>query len=250
MKNSFQIITALSLIITLLSLVGSLACEAAPTTTPTVRITDPSAGIELAAGDITVSIDVSNFHMVDKFGQRAVRGEGHIHYYIDVEPPTTPGELAVTEPGTYDGTIETSYTWEKVTEGTHTLAVQLVNNDHTPLEPAVVDEVAVMVVPPGTIPEVTVNLTAEGLAFDKSEITVPSGAAVTINLKNSDSVQHNFALYETPTATNAIFVGEAITGPDAVTYQLTAPSAPGTYFFRCDLHPATMTGDFIVEEET
>jgi len=30
------------------------------------------------------------------------------------------------------------------------------------------------------------------------------------------------------------------------TYTFTAPSTPGTYFFRCDVHPETMTGQFIV----
>lgn len=246
MKGNFRRLTAFSLIISVLSLIGIAGCEGTPV--PTVTITDPSSDMELEARNITVSVDVSNFDLVEKLGESAAPGEGHIHYYIDVEPPTTPGEPAITEPGTYAATTETSYTWANVTEGTHALAVQLVNNDHTPLEPPVIDGVTVTVVPPGTTPEVTINLTAEGLAFDKSEITVPSGAAVTINFNNKDSVQHNFALYETSAATNAIFVGEIITGPDTITYEFTAPSTLGTYFFRCDVHPTTMTGDFIVEE--
>jgi N-methylhydantoinase B len=29
-------------------------------------------------------------------------------------------------------------------------------------------------------------------------------------------------------------------------YRFTAPSVPGTYFFRCDFHPVTMSGTFVV----
>jgi plastocyanin len=247
MNKNFRRPAVLLSAIAVLSLIGIVACQGSP---PTVSITDPAPGVEVEAGNITVTIDVSNFNIVQKLGQPAAPGEGHIHFYIDVQPPTTPGEPAFTAPGTYTAAIETSYTWENVAEGSHTVAVQLVNNDHTPLEPAAVDEVTITVVPPGTIPHVTIDLTAQGLAFDKSQMTVPIGATVTINFNNLDSVQHNFALYQTSAATDPIFVGEIIAGPDTITYQFTAPSTPGTYFFRCDLHPTTMTGDFMVEEGT
>jgi plastocyanin len=94
---------------------------------------------------------------------------------------------------------------------------------------------------------VTINLSATALAFDKSTITVPHGATVTINFTNHDGVEHNFVLYTNSTASTAIFVGQLITGPNkSITYTFTAPSSPGTYFFRCGVHPTTMTGDFIV----
>ncbi|MCC7565374.1 MAG: cupredoxin domain-containing protein [Methanomicrobiaceae archaeon] len=95
---------------------------------------------------------------------------------------------------------------------------------------------------------VTVDLVAEGIAFDTDTITVPAGAEVTMNFENRDpGIPHNFAAYMTPAATDSIFVGEIITGPATTTYTFTAPEEPGTYFFRCDAHPAQMTGDFIVE---
>ena len=94
-------------------------------------------------------------------------------------------------------------------------------------------------------PDVTINLTASGSAFDKNTITVAPGAVVAIVFDNKDGVLHNFALYETPAATNSIFVGQLISNRQ-ITYVFTAPSIPGTYFFRCDVHPLLMTGDFIV----
>lgn len=94
----------------------------------------------------------------------------------------------------------------------------------------------------------TVDLAAENLAFDTSTITVPAGAEVTVNFNNQDSgIQHNFAVYTDSSAAEEIFVGETVTGPGSVTYTFTAPSEPGTYFFRCDVHPEAMTGEFVVE---
>ena len=110
------------------------------------------------------------------------------------------------------------------------------------MEPPAVDTVRVVV-----NVEATIDLSANNLAFDKSQITVPAGALVTIVFNNMESIPHNFALYETSAATTSIFVGDVITGPETITYKFRAPSAPGTYFFRCDVHPNTMTGDFIVE---
>ena len=113
----------------------------------TAEITSLEAGATLEAGDIEVSVDVANFEVVDKLGQELVAGEGHIHYYIDVaEIPTTPGQPAVTKDDTtYHVDATTSYTWQGVRPGEHTFGVQLVNNDHTPLEPPVTDEITVTV---------------------------------------------------------------------------------------------------------
>lgn len=112
------------------------------------------------------------------------------------------------------------------------------------------NETATMTVTPTQTPEpepATVNLTAENFAFDRSMIEVPAGAKVTVHFENKDpGVQHNFAVYETSAAEVVIFKGDLITGPDTATYTFTAPSEPGTYFFRCDPHATTMRGDFVV----
>ena len=99
------------------------------------------------AGGVEVTVAPEGFEVVNKLGQAPVDGEGHIHFYIDVEEiPTTPGKPAVTaDASTYHAAATTSYTWPDVEAGEHTLAVQLVNNDHTPLEPPVTAEVTVTV---------------------------------------------------------------------------------------------------------
>ena len=100
--------------------------------------------------------------------------------------------------------------------------------------------------PPGQ--PVTVTLTAQSLSFDKSSITVPSGAQVTISFNNNDSgIPHNFSLYADSNMTQSLYIGKIINGPATTTYTFTAPSKAGTYFFRCDVHPTQMTGTFIVQ---
>ena len=99
--------------------------------------------------------------------------------------------------------------------------------------------------PPGgaTVP---ITLAAKNFAFDKNTITVPAGSTVVMTFNNDDAgIPHNFALYPDNRAVAPIFTGTIITGVQTATYTFTAPSAPGRYFFRCDIHPETMTGTFV-----
>jgi hypothetical protein len=92
--------------------------------------------------------------------------------------------------------------------------------------------------------ETVIQLRAQNILFDKRALTATANAPVVIQMDNADAgVLHNFALYTNQTATQRIFVGELVTGPAVITYRFDAP-APGTYFFRCDVHPDTMTGSF------
>jgi plastocyanin len=84
------------------------------------------------------------------------------------------------------------------------------------------------------------------MAFNQSTITVPAGAQVTIHFRNDDQgISHNFAVYTDSSALMRIFSGNAIVGPASTTYTFNAPTAKGSYFFRCDIHPTQMTGEFI-----
>ena len=237
-----------------------------PTPTPTaeanVTITSPEEGANITAGNVTVSVNVTNFTLVEPTGQANAPGEGHLHYYLDAVVPTNASAPAIPETGGYVVSTNTSYTWENVTPGAHNLSVQVVNNDHTPIIPLVFDTVNVTVggnvTPTPTmnvtpIPTTTgnatamVNLTAENIAFDTDTVTVPAGANVTVIFNNKDSgIPHNFAVYDSSLRSERIFVGEIITGPATTNYTFTAPSEPGTYYFQCDVHPS-MNGDFIVE---
>lgn len=248
-------VSRLALLVSALGLVSlELAgCTQAPAPSVSIQGVDVDAGTGIS-GDATVRVSVANFDIVQKLGDPPREGEGHIHYYLDAEPPTAPGEPAVTAQGTYAASARTSHAWEDLEPGEHTFYVQLVNNDHTPLEPPVVEDTAATVMPDqggdgGQQEDVVVELVARNLSFGTGTITVPAGASVALSFDNQDSgTPHNFALYDTPAAANGISVGEIITGPSTTTYEFTAPDEPGEYFFRCDVHPSTMTGTLTVEE--
>lgn len=216
---------------------------------PEILIVQPPAGASLPAGNVTVSVDVSNFNLVDKLGQPNVTGQGHIHYFMDVAPPITPGKPAFTAVGTYAPTIQTSYTWKNVTIGNHMFSVELVNNDHTPLQLPVTASVNVTITnASGGGKTAVVYLEAKNYQFNRSTITVPAGATVIVHFTNDDSgTPHNFAVYTNSAATTLIFKGTIIDGVSSTTYTFTAPMTPGMYFFRCDVHPTLMTGSFVVQ---
>ena len=60
------------------------------------------------------------------------KGEGHLIYYRDEDPPVVPREPAVTDTSVVSSDLK--YLWKDVREGKHVLSVQLVNNDDTPLD--------------------------------------------------------------------------------------------------------------------
>ena len=96
-------------------------------------------------------------------------------------------------------------------------------------------------------PTVAVTVTAENFLFDQKTITVPAGATVVMTFINKDAgIPHNVAIYTDNTATKKIFVGDIANGVKTMTYTFTAPSIPGNYYFRCDVHPTLMFGTFVV----
>jgi len=90
------------------------------------------------------------------------------------------------------------------------------------------------------------SISAHNVLFSTDCLAAPADTPFTIAFDNQDAgVPHNIAIYTDDSATKALFTGELVTGPKKMTYSVKAlPS--GTYFFRCDVHPTTMTGSFIV----
>jgi plastocyanin len=97
-----------------------------------------------------------------------------------------------------------------------------------------------------TVKEVPADLIAENNKFNRSSLRVRTGEKVSVVFENRDNTTHNFAIYSDRDATQMIFQGEALDGPGTITYTFTAPNEPGSYYFQCDFHPATMNGRFTV----
>jgi hypothetical protein len=93
------------------------------------------------------------------------------------------------------------------------------------------------------------QIAAVNLAFDKDCLAAPAGEAFTIEFDNQDSgVPHNVAIYTDESAADVLFQEPPFPGPDTVTYEPEPIPDPGDFFFQCDVHPATMTGTFVVAE--
>lgn len=92
---------------------------------------------------------------------------------------------------------------------------------------------APLTAPPGGV---LVRISADRLAFDTSQVTVPAGKPILIAFENKESAPHNVAVYTDNSLTSPISIGETFSGPDTKAQQL-GPLAAGSYFFRCDLHP-------------
>ncbi len=93
----------------------------------------------------------------------------------------------------------------------------------------------------GGAPNATVHITAQTLAFDLGEFTLPANTEATIVFENKDdAVPHNVAIYTDDTFATVLFKGQIFNGVATMEYAV-PPLDPGTYVFRCDVHP-NMTG--------
>lgn len=96
---------------------------------------------------------------------------------------------------------------------------------------------------------VTVSLTAQNQLFDKRSLSAGASATFTVTLENRDpGILHNVAFYTSRAATQLLTPTaktELVQGVSQQTLTFTPPRA-GSFFFRCDAHPETMNGSFVV----
>lgn len=88
------------------------------------------------------------------------------------------------------------------------------------------------------------TIAADDLEFSTSRLSAPADEPFQIAFDNQESAPHNVAIYRDESASEMIFGSEPFSGPAVVTYDVPA-LAPGTYFFRCDVHP-DMAGELSV----
>ncbi len=87
-----------------------------------------------------------------------------------------------------------------------------------------------------------VVLAAADIAFDPTALTVPAGQPFTLRFDNQDAeTPHNVDIFDNAELTGEpVFPGEIVNGITEIDYAVPA-LAPGSYFFRCVVHPP-MTG--------
>lgn len=96
---------------------------------PSLSITSPLEQQQLSGTSFSATFAVTNFSLVDyKLHPKTVRGQGHIHLWLD---------QAINDPMSAIKIFDSSYTFDNVKPGMHTLVAELVNNDHSQLVPPV-----------------------------------------------------------------------------------------------------------------
>ncbi len=90
-----------------------------------------------------------------------------------------------------------------------------------------------------------IQISAENTAFSVDTREAAAGE-ITIEFNHrDDGVAHNFAVYPSEDELDSPIAATAIeTGPTQQELRLTLE--PGEYFYRCDVHPAQMTGTLVV----
>jgi plastocyanin len=87
---------------------------------------------------------------------------------------------------------------------------------------------------------------AAATGFEPTTLTVEANRPIELDFSNQDpSIQHNVVIFAQDPADNpdaqSLFSGDLTTGPSETPYPV-PPLEPGTFFFHCAVHPATMVG--------
>ena len=92
--------------------------------------------------------------------------------------------------------------------------------------------------PPPSAPLAGAVVTAQGNAFDRTQLAIPAGRPFQLLFENREGAPHNVRIYDNPDT--PLFSGEIFGGPGSRIYEVPAIPA-GTHSFKCDVHP-DMTG--------
>ncbi len=159
------------------------------TITPKARPDQPPPSVYTTYFDIDFSVEVAGINIVDKIGQKNVPGEGHLVFSIR-PPVTVPNRAAYTDEDLYWVTANTTATWVNATATYVDYAVQIVNNDDTPLFPPVYAEIRTNIQPP----TVASDMAIYSIGVKSAPAATPPPATVTpatpkVYLDNKVTVQ-------------------------------------------------------------
>ncbi len=91
----------------------------------------------------------------------------------------------------------------------------------------------------------TLHLSATDIAFDPTFLCAPAGAVTIAFVDDDKGIPHNVSVFSDPDEKRSVFKGDIVSGSAPVTYHV-GSLRPGTYRFRCDIHPSQMQGVLLV----
>jgi plastocyanin len=96
-----------------------------------------------------------------------------------------------------------------------------------------------------------IQVVAKSIQFNTKCMQVPSNAVTKIDFSNEDpGTPHNIEVYTNSSATTRLTGAtgptNTIVGVSQTTYTIPSGLQPGTYYFKCDVHPG-MNGKFVVK---
>jgi len=130
----------------------------AQSSTPLLKVITPTEGQTLYENRVPILFSIENFQLTDYQTNQLPRvGQGHIHLWLDEASPTRESAVKL---------IKDDFTFSDVSYGDHNLRAELVNNDHSSLNPPVVVSVNFKNEPVGSPSPVSAS------SFDKNTALV------------------------------------------------------------------------------
>ena len=92
-------------------------------------------------------------------------------------------------------------------------------------------------------------VTVEGkdFSFDPESFTITAGEEATVTLNNTGSAPHTLDVYTDENYENAVDGAETGNVDGGETGEFKATFEGGEYYFRCEVHPTQMMGEFEAE---
>jgi plastocyanin len=105
---------------------------------------------------------------------------------------------------------------------------------------------------PAATPSLTLAVKTTGaspLGFDPASLEAPANTVVQVDYLNDSPVPHNIQFFAGSDSTaESLGKTDVVTGPGATKSVIfTTPTAPGDYYFWCDVHTAAMSGTLHVQ---
>jgi plastocyanin len=96
-------------------------------------------------------------------------------------------------------------------------------------------------------PQTNIDLVAKNNKFEQKILVVKADADIKVSFSNQDGgTLHNFSVYTDKSAKTNLFRSDPFEGKKVVDENFKSPDA-GIYYFRCDVHPDSMSGTFVVK---